>query len=352
MNKTLLLQEKEYSIYKYHGVPEEVVEFFKKINWGSEGAVYERININELIPLLHDAHLVSVNKGDSIQATAIFCKSDIEMAGKDYKVEYIRYFAASDEIRGKKLIKHFAGKVMGLVKQERAEKTIYIGCIENGNIRSYKVVENAGYQPMGLLSVNAFSRFFPKANPAIERVQNDEVKKEVLALLSKQYQEHALRHFNYIHLNDNYYILREQGEIVAGCQVHRVQWVINNMPGVTGKIIMHVLPLIPLINKLFNPKKFNFLCFEGIYFKKGYEKKLLQLFEGLLAQEKQHSSLFWLGETCPVRKQILSNGKLGLLNNFVKNSGVIVMASYQNMTSREIDIVKSKPLFASGFDYI
>jgi hypothetical protein len=352
VNKTLLLQENEYSIWKYDGVPDEVIAFFKKINWGSEGAVYERININELIPQLHDAHLVSVNTGETIQATAIFCKSDIELQGKKFKVEYIRYFAASAEIRGKKLIKHFAGRVMELVRQESAEKTIYIGCVEKGNIRSYKVVENAGYKRMGILTVNAFSRFFPKANKKIERILSNDAKEEVLILLRQQYHDYALRHFNYIFLNDNYYVIREQGEIVAACQFHRVRWVINNMPGFTGKIIMNVLPYLPLINKLFNPKQFDFLAFEGIYFKPGHEKNLQQLFEGLLAQEKLYSSLFWFGENCPVRQSILQYGKLGLLHSFVKDSGVMVMSSYQNMTEEEISLVESKPLYASAFDYI
>ena len=352
MNKKLLLTENEYSIWKYEGVPDEVVEFFKKINWGSEGAVYERININELIPQLHDAHLVSVNTGDTIQATAIFCKSDIDLQGLKFKVEYIRYFAASDEIRGKKLIKHFATKVMELVKSDTTAKTIYIGCIENGNIRSYKVVENAGYERMGLLKVNAFSRFYPKAHANIERVKDEQSKKEVISLLAQQYDDYALRHFHYIFLKDNYFVIREQGEIVAGCQLHPVRWVINNMPGFSGKIIMNVLPYTPFINKLFNPKKFDFLCFEGIYFKPGHIDKLYQLFEGLLAQEKMNASLFWLGENCATRKQILEHGQLGLLNNFVKKSGVIVMASYQNMSAEEIELVKSKTLYASGFDYI
>lgn len=130
MQKTFLLNEREFSIWKYEGVPDEVAEFFKHINWGSEGAVYERKNINELLPLLHQAHLVAVQIGEEIQATAIFCCSDVTVAGQPFKCQYIRYFAASDEIRGRKLIKHFAGKVMELVRDADDQKTIYIGCVE------------------------------------------------------------------------------------------------------------------------------------------------------------------------------------------------------------------------------
>jgi hypothetical protein len=352
MEKKLLLTEGEYSIWKYEGVPEEVAEFFKHINWGSEGAVYERKNINELLPLLHQAHLVTVQTGEVIQATAIFCHSDVTVAGKPFSCEYIRYFAASDEIRGRKLIKHFAGRVMELVRNASNEKTIYIGCVEKGNIRSYKVVENAGYKPIGLLTVNAFSRFFPKADKRIERIKNEAGRNEVMKLLQKQYHQHSLVHFNYIFLGDNYFVIREAGEIVAGCQFHVAQWKINQMPGISGKIIMNVLPVTPLINKLFNPKKFQFLAIEGIYFKERHIQTLFQLFEGLLHQQKINSALFWSAEDCPYREAILKTGKLGLLHSFVKNSGARVMASYKNLSDEEIYLVESHPQFASAFDYI
>jgi hypothetical protein len=322
------------------------------VNWGSEGAVYERKNINDLLPLLHQAHLVAVHKGDEIVGTAIFCHSDVTVAGQPFICEYIRYFAAGDEIKGKKLIKHFAGKVMELVRQGVKDKIIYIGCVEKGNIRSYKVVENAGYKPVGVLTVNAFSRFFPKAFPSIEQVYSEKGKAEVMSLLKKQYEKHSLVHYNYIFQGDNYYIVRERGEIVAGCQFHVAEWKINKMPGLSGKIILHVLPHLPLISRLFNPKGFRFLAVEGIYFKEGYVSTFLKLLEGLLHQQKMHSALFWLAEDCPYRKIILDTDQLGLLHSFVKNSGAQVMASYKNMTDEEIQLVESHPQFASAFDYI
>ena len=36
-------------------------------------------------------------------------------------------------------------------------------------------------------------------------------------------------------MHDHYYVLRENGEIVAGCQYHRVHWVVQKMKGVFAK---------------------------------------------------------------------------------------------------------------------
>ncbi len=352
MNKTLLLTDGEYEIWKYEGVPEAVHEFFKQVNWGSEGAVYERINITELIPQLHQAHLVTVQKGEVIHATAIFCRSEVSIEGEIFTCEYIRYFAASKEIQGRKLVKYYAGKVMENVRNEGSGKTIFIGCVEKGNIRSYKVVENAGYKRIGFLTVNAFSRFFPKIDQRVTHIKTKAEQQQVLALLKDQYRHHSLVHFNYVFLNDNYFVIRDGDEILAGCQFHRVNWVINRMPGLSGKIIINVLPHLPLMNRLFNPKKFEFLAFEGIYFKQGHEPALLKLFESLLAKENLYSALFWMGNTCPYHKSLMKNGQLGMLHSFVKDSGAMVMASYSNLSDQEIKSIESNPMFASGFDYI
>ena len=351
-SKTLVLQEEDYSIWKYEGVPEEIISFFEQTNWGSAGAVYERKNSSELVRQLKNPYLFAVHKGEEIVGTAVFCHTTPLVLGSPYNCFIIRYFAASDAIRGKKIMKYYAGKVMEVVRDAETEKTIYVGCVEKGNIRSYKVVENAGYEPLGILNVSGFSRFFPKAQKNIERVQTESGKKEVLDLLHAFYAKHVLVHFDYLFLKDNYFVIREQGKIIAGCQLHRVHWAINNMPGFMGKIIMHILPNVPLINKLFNPKRFEFLAFEGIYFKPGHEITLLKLFEGLLYQENMNSALFWMGENCPYKVLIQKQGKLGLMEHFVKDSGVYIMTSYRNMSHEEISVLKSGPLYASAFDYI
>ena len=186
----------------------------------------------------------------------------------------------------------------------------------------------------------------------MEQVTTDVVRKEVLTLLKKQFEEHAIVQFNSIFLHDNYFVIRENGEIVAGCQFHRVHWVINRMPGMMGKVLMNVIPLIPVLNKLFNPKKFEFLGFEGIYVKPGFENKLVELFEGLLAKEKLKSAMYWMGKSCPVRKRILENSKTGLIHSFIKESDVFIMAAFHDLNDEEISDLKSRPLFVSGFDYI
>jgi RimJ/RimL family protein N-acetyltransferase len=352
MHKTLLHTENEYTIWRHEGIPEEALEFLDRIAWGNDGAVYEHKNTEEHIRLLHRPTLVAIHEHDKIQGTAVFCNTPVTVGAAAFNCYYIRYFASSKEIRGKGVMKKYGIKVMESVRDSEKEKTIFFACIEKGNRASYRTVESAGYENIGLIKTNGFSRYFPKAYKNLEQVTTGAVKEEVLSLLKKQYEEHAIVQFNSIFLHDDYFVIREHGEIVAGCQYHRVHWVINRMPGIMGKIVMNVVPQIPVLNKLFNPKRFEFLAFEGIYVKPGFENKLMNLFEGLLAKEKLKSSMYWMGETCPIRKRMLEKGKTGLIHSFIKDSDVFIMASFHDCSEHEIKDIKSRPLFASAFDYI
>lgn len=352
MNKKLILQEGEYSIWRHEGIPNEALAFLDRIAWGNDGAVYEHKNTEAHIRLLHNPTLMAINEYDKIQGTAVFCNTAVSVGAEQFNCFYIRYFASSKEIRGKGVMKKYGIKVMESVRDDEKEKTVFFACVEKGNKASYRTVESAGYEKIGVIKTNGFSRYFPRINKKMEQVTTDVVRIEVLALLKKQYEEHAMVQFNSIFLHDDYFVIRENGEIVAGCQFHRVHWVINKMPGMMGKIVMNVVPLIPVLNKLFNPKQFEFLAFEGIYVKPGFENKLTDLFEGLLAKEKLKSGMYWMGESCPLRKRILEKSNTGLINSFIKESDVFIMAAFHDLNEEEIADLKSRPLFVSGFDYI
>ena len=350
--KEILFTDGNYSIQRHQGIPDEALHFLDSIAWGNEGAIYEHKNTEEHIKLIKNPVLLAIFEGDEIRATAVFSMTTVTTNGEEFNCNYIRYFASSKEIRGKGIMKKFSIKVMELIREKEKEKTIYFACIEKANKSSYKVVESAGYSLLGKVKTIGFSRFFPKKNKNINQITSKEEKVEILNLLEGIYENHALTQFDSLFINNNYFVIRENGKIIAGCQYHRAHWVVNNMKGFTGKIVMNIVPLIPVLNKLFNPKKFEFLGFEGIYFKPGYEQQLYNLFEGLLAKEELKSSMFWLGNTCPIREKIITRGKLGMIHSFIKDSDVEIMAAYKNVDENKIEKLKSKPIFASAFDYI
>jgi len=351
MSSEVIYTEGGYSIHRRNGLTDEARYVLENAPLGTEGVVYEHLNRDEHIEHLHNPVLLSIQEGDRILGTAVFCQTEVSAGQRIYNAYYVRYFAASGEIRGKGIMKHFSGKTMEAIRLGEREKTVFFASVERKNHRSFKVVSGAGYENLGVMRTNGFSRFFPKKSASVERIATEQQRAEVLSLLKSQYQDHALVHFNSIFLHDDYYVIRHEGAIVAGCQLHRVKWAVRSMPGVSGKLIVSLTPYVPLLNRLFNPASFDFLGFEGIYCQPGYESRLEELFEGLLRQEKRYSAMYWMAESCPVRHRIQSVIRPGLLHSFVQDAHTYIMASATGLTEEEMTDLRKRPLFASAFDY-
>lgn len=352
MDKQLLFQDGPFRIWREEGISDAIINFLDRIAWGNEGAVYEHRNTAEHIQLVPHPTMIYATKEDQVVATALFCNNQIGAADRSFNCYYIRYFAADPAIRGQGWIKKFGIKVMELIREGEEQKTVFFAAIEAGNKGSYHVVNSAGYENIGTIKTFGFSRFFPKKSKRIERVNTPEGQAEVLRLLKKHYHSHTLVQFSSLFLHDDYFVIRQNGEIIAGAQIHQTLWVINSMKGWTGKLIVNTLPYIPLLKKLFNPKHFAFAGFEGVYFKEGHENALHELFEGLLAQFGLNSAMFWLAEKCPYGKKLAAFGKLGLLHSFVKDSDTYILASLDNMTEAEKMIFDIHPIYPSAFDFI
>ena len=201
MEKTLLLNDGQFSIWKQQGISREAIEFLDSISWGSEGAVYEHKNTPEHFKYITNPYLVFITEKEKILGTAVFCNPQVTVAGNSFNYYYTRYFASSPGIRGRGVIKKLAIQVMSLIREGETRKTIFVGFVERGNKSSYKVSESAGYHTIGTIKTAGFSRFFPKKNKKIQQITTEQEKQEVLSLLKNQYSQHALVQFDYLFMH-------------------------------------------------------------------------------------------------------------------------------------------------------
>src|SRR5665811_1541629 len=115
MEKTLLLKDDSFSIWKEQGIPIEAIEFLDSISWGSEEVVYEHKNTPEHFKYITNPYLVSITEDGKIMGTAVFYNSQVTVASKPFNYYYTRYFASSPVIRGRGVIKRLAIQVMSSI---------------------------------------------------------------------------------------------------------------------------------------------------------------------------------------------------------------------------------------------
>ncbi|MDA0740579.1 MAG: GNAT family N-acetyltransferase [Bacteroidetes bacterium] len=352
MNKEILLSEDEFTVAKYDGIPEHVVQFWERIAWGNEGAVYQNMKVSSHIPLIVNPTLFAIEREDRILGTGVFSNMEITSGSDTYNCQYVRYFAMDPETRGQGIMKRFTLRGMLLVRGRERRKTVYFALVERGNKASFKAAQNTGYAHVGTIKTFGFSRFFPKGKINLSRLIDAIEKEQMLNKLKESYKNHSLVQFNPVFLDNQYVVIKnESGDIMAGCQYHRCHWKVNRLPGKSGKILLKLLPEIPFLNRIFNPNKFEFLAFEALYVQSGKEKWLEQLFEGILYEEKLHSAMFWLDEKDPMLKRIRSKFKLGLIHSFLKKNDVCMMQDYHGLSEQEIQEFTTRSFYASAFDY-
>ncbi|HKK76886.1 MAG TPA: GNAT family N-acetyltransferase [Saprospiraceae bacterium] len=351
-SRTLITEQGPYQIWVEEGISPFIVNFLKTVRLGTDGAVYRHYDTEDRIAHIEQPYTAYATEGEKFVACMVMSRIETWQGDQPLDSYYIRYFSAHPDYRGKGITKEMSLLFIDAFVKTLPQGTLLYGVLEGGNSRSIKIVEKVGFEDRKPVRTIGFSRFFPKGSKRIERITTEAEREEVLNLLEDFYADYAIRHFQNVFQKDRYYVIREKGEILAGLQVHKTVWKVESMPGLSGKIMLNVLPRLPLVNKMFNPRHFEFITFEGIYYKSGEEAALYELIEGLLAQEKLKSAVFWLAEDAPLAKMILERGKLGLIHRFVKDAGTFIAYNTTNLSEEQLEQLLRYPPYISSFDFI
>jgi hypothetical protein len=230
------------------------------------------------------------------------------------------------------------------------DKHIMYAFIESINERSKNIVAQAGYDYIRSFLTVAFSRFSPKTDARVSKLAIKE-KPKMKELLLDYYKRHSFFTPEYSFYGDRYYVLREEGEIVAGVCVIPSAYKVYDIPGIWGWVMMKVLPGTPYFRRLFRPGEFKYLAFDAIYCKKGKEALLASLFESACASEGFHTGLTWLDDRSELFDILRTGVKMGALNRMLNAKPGLVYTKFINMTEEEKEYFYDAPAYISGFDF-
>ena len=169
-------------------------------------------------------------------------------------------------------------------------------------------------------------------------------------LLKEQYKNYSFINFEPLFLHDDYFVLKKENEVVAGIRANITQWKMRHLPGISGKVFMQLLPYTPFISRLFNPKDFRFIGFEGIYCKSGNEKDLFVLMESVCAELKLHTGMIWMDPESELYGRIKEAGNWGIMNRMKEKIPVNVVAAFRNIPEKEQLKFRQYPVYISAFD--
>ena len=324
--------------------------------------LYRHLDVDNKIAHIKDKSFVEVRLKSSIVGTCCFCSRVISNVSSEIQSSYIRYFSflegfrtASDQRSGSRPSKksQLRKEVHDFLDNNNSseateEKHLFYAYLDPDNERSARLCHEFGFEKVREFTAIVFSRFYPKARVIAENISTSETK-AIEKLLSAFYSKYNFFHFENTFYQNNYFVVKDlDGTILAGVHAHEEKWEILNMPGLSGKFIQHIIPKMPVLNRLFN-KEFKFLSVEGVYYKNGHEKTLEYLIESLLHKFNLNKAMLFadIGSELFQDLKSLDLGLLDKVNNEV-NASVIVKSNY--LSAKEKKELSEYPAYISTFD--
>lgn len=273
-----------------------------------------------------------------------------EYSGKKRRRQIIR--SEKDDSFKKKTLEIFSKPhLLDISGVQENDRHVMYAFLESMNERSKNLVNQAGYEYIRSFLTVAFSRFSPRPDKRVNRIETEDEKKEMELLLLEYYKDYSFFSTEFAFFGDKYYVLKENGQIVAGVSVIPSLYRIYDMPGVWGWIIMNILPRAPYFKRLFHPEQFRHLVFHAIYCRKGKESLLPALFETTCALEGYNTGLTWLDDRSELYDILRSGLRMGALNRILNAKPGLVYARFLNFSEAEKELFYDAPAYVSGFDF-
>ncbi|KAA5545021.1 GNAT family N-acetyltransferase [Adhaeribacter rhizoryzae] len=328
----------------------EIINLLRNTVYGTHGPRYQHTGHENKINHILNPFFFQLLKDEQVIGTYCLSQRRVKIATGEALSFYGRYFSIAPQYKGQGYGSLLKKEAIAYIERTTTPPFFFYSYIEESNQRSLAISKKDGYQPIGTLEAVLFSRLYPQQDARFSRLSSDKYP-DMLLQLQTTYQDYTLVQLDRVFYEQNYFVLKENGEIIAGVQANPVAWHIVHMPGLTGKIVMQVLPYVPVLNRLINPRNHQFLALEAVYVKPGHEKALLILLESTLAYFGYTSALLMLDVNCPLRQQLKSLGHLGLMHALNKSIYTQVMVKTRGITQKEIKSYPKQPIYASAFDF-
>lgn len=316
-----------FSIFKLNETASESLkDLLHKTTYGTDGACYRHLDTLERIEELDKPLHLSLERNGKTLGNCTFCRRNGDW--------YIRFFTFETSFRssGKKnfqvkkstlkseLSNFFNSALENGVNDEKINS--FYAYIEPKNIRSIQMSENFGFQKCGTIITQTFSRISPKMSQRFVTIDTwEEVKKSI----EKNFSNYSYYFDSYTKEGPFYGLKNDEGEIIAYCKYNEATWEIVRLPGKFGQLLTKIIPVIPFLNKIIQPKKHTFIAPEAVWVKDQNPELLNELFSALLFIKNKTLILWWIDQKDKLYTSTVSKVKWGLLDKLVGKTEVNVM---------------------------
>jgi hypothetical protein len=320
---------------------EAIVKLLSETVLGCNGARYRHCDTVENIQKIDNPLFLTLQRKEMLLANVTFCRRE--------GAWYVRHFV----FRSKAMAKKTKSKKQGFIRQQlnyyfqgklyNLNCTSFYAYIDPSNIRSKQIAESFGFEKIGTIYTQTFSRISSRNST---RVTQEIYNSEIENLIQTKYGQLPYFFDDQLRKGTFYTLRDDQNQLLALTNVHRTQWQWQRLPGKIGGILVKLLPLLPFFRRIFNPKAHHFIVFDTVISLSENVEELTELFSATLKQEKVNTAIWWIHENNKLHNKmskVLSWGPLHTING---------VHPVDLMALGEPKINASDETYVNGFDFI
>ena len=234
-------------------------------------------------------------------------------------------------------------------EQDPNQPSIVFAIIDQTNLRSMNFSAQMGLETVGEMAGFSFSRLKPKKSNRIEQIVEAD-KKQVLDLLKEYYSNYTLFFTEPVFKNNDYFVIKENGRVVAGVQIYPVQWKIVDFGSRMANVAMRWLTKIPWVKKRISLEELMFLAFDAIYCEPGYETALYELMEGVLERTGTYIAMIMMDEDSHLYTIFRERQKLGVMHKFMGTYHADIRVRFNDMPEKTRNYFLEHPTYIPTYD--
>ena len=168
--------------------------------------------------------------------------------------------------------------------------------------------------------------------------------------LNEFYKDFTLLTTENLFKGQDYYVIKEQNEIIAGLQIYEVTWRVVSFGSGFMNRIMGLMSKIPYFRRRINPKNLKLIALDGIYFREGSEDALYELIESVRAARNVYVALLIMDEKSKVNRLFEDMERRGIVYKLLGKFKADVMAKFINIPENVQQFYREHPTYISSYD--
>jgi len=368
----ILLNYHDLELKAHTSPPQDLMDHMHSTVLGTPGGLrYRHTNLEERLNAPGENYFLLLRKSGKMLGSIGFIGRHAESEGVQHDGWMIRYFSIKAPMRAvpqkrkeKEDLRDEAkrGSVLARLMQpvaknpsvlrgeeEPGRPAIIYGLIEQENLRSMNFSAQMGMETVGEVSNFIFSRLRPKASAGLEVLSEVDIP-EMKSRLKAFYRDYMLFFPEQLFRNQSYYVIRHDGNIVAGVQAYQVCWQVMDFGSALANRLAKWGRHIPWIRKRIDPEGIRLQAFDGIFCEPGHEAELHKLLESVLARTDSYVGMIMADKSSSLYQLFGDEAHLGPLHRVLGSFTSDVRVRFINIGEELKQSFIDRPTYIPTYD--